>query len=104
MSTQQKKRCNSSAKTTSSAYKSRTDPPRFIGKIFLDGRDPPYTFTSDGIEWERTDRVEINLDAIPQHVAKKLGIALLGEVKAFYADPKNCAARDAWLAERTARR
>lgn len=54
-------------------------------------------------EHEIVDAIEIDLSAIPRHVVDRLSAALLSAANRFYSDQANCAARDAWKAERETR-
>ena len=49
MLTQQKKRILSERNITSSAYKSRTDPPMYITWVYLDGREPEEMIIREGM-------------------------------------------------------
>jgi hypothetical protein len=53
----------------SSAYKSKTKPPRYMVVVKMDGTEPEESFEDKGVVYERTDHIHIDLNSIPDHVA-----------------------------------
>ena len=100
MSNKQEKSSPLRSNRASSAYKSKTDPPMYFAKCYLDGRETEETIIEDGITYERTDYIELDLDSIPQHVRDDLSRSVLIAVKEFYAQPGAEERYQKWLKNR----
>ena len=103
----QKKKDHLFEKRESHAYRSRTDPPQYIAIASLTNswNGPGEVFEEDGIVYERTDHVEIDVTQIPDHVRDSLAEATLRAYKDFIKIPGNREKLDKRIAEkgRTAR-
>ena len=100
MSNQQKKIEPSEGIITSSAYKSRTDPPRYLAEAHLDGKEMEQTILHEGIVYDRTDRIEFDLDSIPKHVRDSLSEFIISAAKEYYAQPGAEEGYQEWLENR----
>lgn len=67
----------------SSAYKSRTGPPWYMVIVKLDGSEPDEVVVDEGIIYDRTDHIPINVDSIPSYVCDDLAKATLQAVRRF---------------------
>ena len=75
------------SKTTTSAYKSRTDPPDYFAMVFLDGREPDEVIIEDGIEYERTDKIPFDFASLPEFVKDDLSTSALEAFLRFMQRP-----------------
>ena len=100
MSTQQKKRILSDSNITSRTYKSRTDPPMYITLAHLDGREPEERIIREGIAYDQTDHIELDLEAIPEHVRNDLAKFAISLAKEYFSKPGNEERYQEWLKER----
>ena len=100
MSTKEKHNIYTQKDCKSSAYESRTDPPQYTVFAKLDGSDLDDVIVENGIEYERTDHIPIDLDSIPDFVREELARATYEYAKEFYSHPENEAGYQKWLADR----
>lgn len=89
----------------SHAYKSRTDPPQYIVIASLTDtwNGPGEVFQEDGIVYERTDHVEIDVTQIPDHVRDSLAKATLEFVQNLLRQPGGQELLNAETAKRKAK-
>lgn len=85
----QKKKDHLFEKRESHAYRSRTDPLQYIVITSLTDtwNGPGEVFEEDGIVFERTEHVEIDVTQIPDHVRDSLAKATLEAVQRFLRQP-----------------
>lgn len=71
------------------AYRSRTDPPQYIVIASLTDtwNGPGEVFEEDGIVYERTDHIEIDVTQSPDHVRDSLAEATLDLLKNILRKP-----------------
>ena len=74
-------------KTTTSAYKSKTDPPDYFAMVYFDGREADEVIIEDGIEYERTDKIPFDFASLPEHVKDDLAKAALEAFLEFKKQP-----------------
>ena len=86
----------------SHAYKSKTDPPQYIVIASLTDtwNGPGEVFEEDGIVYERTDHVEIDLDQIPDHVRDDLARTVIEMAREYFRQPGIEEKYQAWLKEK----
>jgi hypothetical protein len=88
----------------SSAYKSRTDPPMYQVIIKLDGSEPEDVIEDEGVIYERTDRIPIDLDSIPDYIRESIGRATYEAVCEYLRQPGGRETLDALIAKDKASR
>jgi hypothetical protein len=71
-----------------SAYKSKTDPPKYMAVVRWDSREPDEVIEHEGVEYERTDHIPIDFDAIPDCVRDDLAISTYDAVCEFLQQPR----------------
>lgn len=86
----------------SHAYRSRTNPPRsfVIASLTDTWNGPGEVFEEDGIVYERTDHVKIDVDQIPDHVRYDLLETIMEATKEYFKQPGVEEKFQAWLKER----
>lgn len=84
------------------AYRSRTNPPRsfVIASLTDTWNGPGEVFEEDGIVYERTDHVKIDVDQIPDHVRYDLLETIMEATKEYFKQPGVEEKFQAWLKER----
>lgn len=71
----------------SAAYKSRTDPPQYFVLVSLKGKELEDTIERNGIVYDKTDHIPIDLDAIPNHAREALARATLEYYRQLIKEP-----------------
>lgn len=88
----------------SAAYKSKEGPAEYFLMVKLDGSEPEEVITGeDGREYEKTDHIPIDVNAIPDHVRNELAEATLEAFKVFLHQPGNREKLDKITASRKAK-
>lgn len=72
-------------------YRSKTQPTQYMVVASLNGNsfEPEPIIEQDGVEYELTDRVEIDVNLIPDYVRDRLAEATLQFVKEYLQVPGN---------------
>lgn len=99
MATQKKHKPKPFETSTSTPYKSKTEPTTYFLMV-QDGEVIPddVVIGVDGREYERTDNIPINVDAIPDYVVERLAKNILEMVREMRSDPELSAKMDALIA------
>lgn len=72
-------------------YRSKTQPTQYMVVVPRNDEafEPESIIEQDGIEYERTDRVEIDVNLIPDHVRDRLAKATLQAMREYIKIPGN---------------
>lgn len=88
MSTKGKRNIYTQKDCKSSAYKSRTDPPQYTVFAKLDGSELDEVIEREGIVYDRTDHIPIDLDAMPEYMKERLFKASWELTKRIMSQPE----------------